>query len=134
VSSLSGRAASAASSLYSATKFGVRGFALSLRQDLQGQGVGVSVVSPGFIREAGMFADSGVRLPPGTGTRTPADVSAAVIAAIETGRAEIDVAPLPLRVGASFASVAPSLAASASRLAGSDRISAEFAARQTGKR
>ena len=82
VSSLSGRAASAASSMYSATKFGLRGFALSLRQDLRPHGVGVSLVSPGFIREAGMYADSGVRLPPGTGTKTPSDVAAAVIAAV----------------------------------------------------
>jgi short-subunit dehydrogenase len=134
VSSLAGRVASAASSLYSATKFGVRGFALGLRQDLQPHGVGVSLVSPGFIRDAGMFADTGLRLPPGTGTRTSADVAGAVISALETGRAEIDVAPLPLRVGATFGSVAPSLAASASRLAGSDRLSAEFAARQTHKR
>jgi short-subunit dehydrogenase len=134
VSSLSGRAASAASSIYSATKFGLRGFALGLRQDLQPARVGVSLVSPGFIRDAGMFAETGIRLPPGTGTRTPADVADAVIRAIETGRAEIDVAPLPLRLGATFASVAPALAASASRLAGSERVSAEMAERQSHKR
>jgi short-subunit dehydrogenase len=134
MSSLSGRAASPASSTYSATKFGLRGFALALRQDLWPRGVGVSLVSPGFIRDAGMFADTSVRLPPGTGTRTAADVSAAVIRAIETGRAEIDVAPVPLRLGATFAAVAPGLAASASRLAGSDRVSAELAARQRHKR
>jgi NAD(P)-dependent dehydrogenase (short-subunit alcohol dehydrogenase family) len=36
--------------LYSATKFGLRGFALSLRRQVAGTGVAVSVVSPGFIR------------------------------------------------------------------------------------
>lgn len=36
--------------VYSATKFGLRGFALSLRRELQGSGVSVSLVSPGFIR------------------------------------------------------------------------------------
>jgi NAD(P)-dependent dehydrogenase (short-subunit alcohol dehydrogenase family) len=36
--------------LYSATKYGVRGFSLSLRRQLAGSGVAVSVVSPGFIR------------------------------------------------------------------------------------
>jgi short-subunit dehydrogenase len=134
VSSLSGRAAAPASSMYSATKFGLRGFALGLRQDLERAGVGVSLVSPGFIREAGMYADTGVRLPPGTGTKTPADVAVAVIRAIETGRAEIDVAPLPLRLGATFASVAPAVAASASRVLGSGRVSAEMAERQRHKR
>lgn len=36
--------------LYSATKYGVRGFSLSLRRQLAGTGVSVSLVSPGFIR------------------------------------------------------------------------------------
>lgn len=36
--------------LYSATKFGVRGFSYALRRQLRGSGVTVSVVSPGFIR------------------------------------------------------------------------------------
>lgn len=36
--------------IYSATKYAVRGFSLSLRRQLAGSGVSVSVVSPGFIR------------------------------------------------------------------------------------
>jgi short-subunit dehydrogenase len=36
--------------LYSATKFGVRGFSYALRRQLRGSGVSVSVISPGFIR------------------------------------------------------------------------------------
>ena len=38
--------------LYSATKFGVRGFMLGLRRDLLGSSVSVSLISPGFIRTA----------------------------------------------------------------------------------
>jgi short-subunit dehydrogenase len=38
--------------LYSATKFGLRGFSLALRRELAGKGVSVSVVSPGFVRTA----------------------------------------------------------------------------------
>ena len=45
-------------------------------EELRGTGVGVTTVFPGFIREAGMFADSGVKLPRGVGTRTPEDVAA----------------------------------------------------------
>lgn len=48
VASVSGHIAT--ETLYSATKFGVRGFALSLRRELLGTGVSVSVVSPGFIK------------------------------------------------------------------------------------
>jgi short-subunit dehydrogenase len=42
----------AISSLYSATKYGLRGFMLALRRELAGTGVAASVVSPGFIRTA----------------------------------------------------------------------------------
>ena len=48
VASMSGHIAT--DPVYSATKFGVRGFLLSLRRQVRGSGVSVSVVSPGFIR------------------------------------------------------------------------------------
>lgn len=134
ISSLSGKVASPASSLYSATKFGLRGFALGLRADLRDHGVGVSVVLPGFIRDAGIFADAGVALPRGVGTRAPEDVAAGVIHAIEHDRAEVDVAPLGLRLGAAFAAVAPAAAAAISRRLGSDRIATSIAEGQRDKR
>ncbi len=134
VSSLAGKAASSASSIYSATKFGLRGFALGFREDLRPAGVGVSVVLPGFIRGAGMFADAGISLPRGVGTRSPEDVAAAVIRAIEQNRAEVTVAPTSLRLGASFAGLAPGIAATFSRRMGSDKIATDLAAGQTDKR
>jgi uncharacterized protein len=134
VSSLSGKAASPRGSLYAATKFGLRGFALGLRQDLHGSGVGVSTICPGFIRDAGMFAEAGVKLPRGVGTRSPEDVARAVVAAIEDDRAEVDVAPLSLRAGALFAGVAPELAARVSRRLGDVKIAEQMAAGQRDKR
>lgn len=134
ISSLSGKAATPASSLYCATKFGLRGFALALRADLQPHGVGVSVVAPGFVRDAGLFADSGVTLPRGVGTSSPQEVAAAVISAIERNRPEVEVAPLGLRVGASLASLAPGVAAAVGRRLGSERISEQMAATQVDKR
>jgi short-subunit dehydrogenase len=92
--------------------------------------VGVSVVLPGFIRDAGMFADSGAPLPPGVGTRSPEDVARAVVSAIERNRAEVEVAPVPLRLGTAVASVAPALSAAVSRRLGSERIAAEIVAAQ----
>ncbi len=88
ISSLAGKVASPASSIYSATKFGLRGFALGLREDLRPHGVGVSVVLPGFIRDAGMFAEANVSLPRGVGTRTPEQVARGGDQAIERNRAE----------------------------------------------
>jgi short-subunit dehydrogenase len=134
ISSLQGKAAAPRSSLYSATKFGLRGFALSLREDLWPYGVGVSVVLPGFIRDAGMFADSGAKLPPGIGTRTPDQVATAVIRAIEHNRAETSVAPLGLRVGSALAGLAPQIAAEVSRRMGSDRIAKAVSDTQVEKR
>jgi uncharacterized protein len=128
VSSLSGKAAAAQSSLYGATKFGLRGFALGLRTDLHASNVGVSVVCPGFIRDAGMFADAEVKLPRGVGTRSPQDVALAVASAIERNRAEVDVAPLALRAGAIFAGIAPQTAATVTRRTGGDEIASALAA------
>lgn len=130
ISSLQGKAATPVSSIYCAAKFGLRGFALALREDLRGDGVGVSVVLPGFIRDAGMFADAHVTLPPGVGTRSPQDVAEGVISAIERDRAEVEVAPLPLRLGTAVASVAPALSAAVSRRLGSDQIAARIVAGQ----
>jgi uncharacterized protein len=134
ISSLSGKGASPASAVYSATKFGLRGFALGIREDLRPHGVGASVVLPGFIHTAGMFAETDVVLPRGVGTRSPQDLAAGVIRAIEQNRAEVDVAPVAMRLGASFASVAPALAASLSRRMGSANIAAKMAEAQREKR
>src|ERR671923_80058 len=78
ISSLSGKGTTPVSSLYNATKFGLRGFALALRIDWEPRGVGVSCVNPGPIAEAGMFVDGGGTLPPGGQARSPEDVAAAV--------------------------------------------------------
>ncbi|HEX6455925.1 MAG TPA: SDR family NAD(P)-dependent oxidoreductase [Solirubrobacterales bacterium] len=109
VASLSGKAASPRTSIYNATKFGLRGFALGLRADLDPKGVGVSIVSPGFIREAGMFADAGAKPPPGMGTSTPEQVGAATVRAIERNKVEVTVAPPIQRAGAHLALISPSL-------------------------
>lgn len=110
VSSLSGRAPSPRASVYNATKFGLRGFGLGLREDLRAAGVGVSVVMPGFIRDAGMFADSGASAPGGLGTASPEQVGAGVVRAIERNRAEVDVAPMRQVLAARFAARNPELA------------------------
>jgi uncharacterized protein len=134
ISSLSGKAASPASSIYSATKFGLRGFALGLREDLRADNVGVSLVLPGFISDAGMFAESGAKLPLGVGTRTPEQVAAAVLRAVERDRAELTVAPFSMRIGSDIASFAPSLSAAFQRIAGGAKVARAVSAGQTDKR
>jgi short-subunit dehydrogenase len=134
VSSLSGKAASPGGSVYSATKFGLRGFALGLRQDLRPHGVGVSVVAPGFVRDAGMFHDSGAKLPPFVGTSSPEQVADGVVKAIERNRAEVEVAPFGVRAGAAAGGLLPELLANLQRRLGGDRISERMAEGQRPKR
>jgi uncharacterized protein len=134
ISSLSGKFASAGASVYNATKFGLRGFGFALHEELRGTGVGATTVFPGFIREAGMFADSGVELPRGVGSRRPEDVARAVIAGIEKGRAEVDVAPRSLAFGARLFGFAPGMVAGVNRRLGSDPLSEAIAEGQRDKR
>lgn len=132
--SLAGKSGSTRTSLYNASKFGLRGFAAGMRAELHGSGVGVSAVFPGFVRDAGMFADAGVKLPRGVGTRSPQDVADAVLSAIERDRGEVDVAPLSLRAGSILGSLAPDLAAAISRRMGAEEISTAFENGQRDKR
>jgi short-subunit dehydrogenase len=134
ISSLNGKAAPPGTPIYAATKFGLRGFAQSLRQDLRPSGVGVSTIFPGFIRDAGFFHDAGVELPAYVKTKAPDDVGRAVVEAIEKDRSEIDVAPLSMKLGTTLARLAPDAAAAVQHRLGADRISAEFEAGQRDKR
>jgi short-subunit dehydrogenase len=134
MNSSSGKAATAYTSIYVATKFGLRGFALALRAELRGTGVGVSSVFPSFVSDAGMFADTQIELPRFVRTRSPEQVADAVLRAIEHDRAEIDVAPASLRAGAVLSGLAPDLAARVSRAMGAEDLGAEFEAAQREKR
>ncbi|GGO82349.1 SDR family NAD(P)-dependent oxidoreductase [Wenjunlia tyrosinilytica] len=121
VGSISGKAASKSSSLYTSTKFGLRGFAHGFRQDLHGTGVGVSLVQPGFVRDAGMFAATGATPPGGVRTVSPEQVAAGVIRAIERDLCEVNVAPLELRLLSAIAGQFPAFAAMVQRRSGAER-------------
>lgn len=134
ISSMSGKVGTPYASMYNASKFGLRGFGQGLRAELADKGVGVSVIFPGFIRDAGMFVESGAELPRGVGTSSPEDVAEAVATAVQEDRGEIDVAPLSIKLGAKFASVAPATAARFNRVMGAEKVAADVSAGQTRKR
>ncbi len=134
ISSLSGKSATPLSSVYNATKFGLRGFALGLRADLDPLGVGVSIVSPGTIREAGMYADSGADPIPGLGTGSPQQVAAAVVRAIERNKVEIAVAPIQQRALAHFSLLTPAISVKVASGAAGQKAAADVAKGQTDKR
>jgi uncharacterized protein len=134
ISSLAGKIPSPDTSIYCATKFGLRGFGYSLNIELREAGVGVTTIFPGFIREAGMFTDSGVKLPPGVGTSSPQDVADAVVAGIAGEKAEINVAPLTLRSSARLFGAVPGLVVALGRRLGGERLAAAVAEGQRDKR
>ena len=116
VASFAGKIASAGESVvYTATKFGLRGFAHGLRAQMRRKGVGVSLVTPGPIRDAGMFARSGPKLPPFIRPLPPERVGRAVVKAIEGNRAEVDVASFGLRAVSRVSALAPAFVAERSR-------------------
>jgi short-subunit dehydrogenase len=124
ISSLSGKTTTPLSSMYNASKFGLRGFGLALRQDWAPHGVGVSCVNPGPVGDAGMFHDAtdGAALPAGFRPRSPEDVAAAVVRAVRHDRAEVDVADPVMRAGVVLGQLAPQTAARLNRFAGADRV------------
>lgn len=109
IGSLSGKAGSPRSSIYNATKFGLRGFVFGLAQDLAATPVSAALVAPGFVREAGMFADSGASSPAGMGTTTPERVAEAVLRAVDSRKVEIPVAPAIQRTMAHIGLISPHL-------------------------
>src|SRR5207247_2660430 len=97
MSSIAGKLPSGGETIYNATKFGVRGFALALREELWGTGVGVSVISPTFVSEAGMWAVTGLKPNPIAGEVSPGQVADAVWTSITKNKREIDDVPIQLR-------------------------------------
>lgn len=90
---------------YAASKFAIRGFGDSLRQELAGSNVGVTIVHPGGIRTniaraarvvAAMdknVAAAGVRAFETSLKTTPEAAAAAIIAGIERGSARVLIGP-----------------------------------------
>ena len=115
MASMAGHVAGPRTSLYNASKFGLRGFALALRLELAGSGVGVSLVSPTYVSEAGMWAETGQKAGPLVGEVSPGQVAEAVLSAIERNRREIQVAPRTSVVGARVGNFFPGLLERVSR-------------------
>jgi len=110
MSSLGGKKGSPYSATYAATKAGLIAWTSGIRTELRGTGVGASVISPGFVSEAGMFAVRGQRAPRVLGTSTPEAVARAVLRAIRRDLFEIIVNPGPVRLGLVFEHLSPGFA------------------------
>jgi short-subunit dehydrogenase len=111
ISSLAGKSATPFNVPYSTAKGGLILFSHSLRAELRGTGVSISVVVPGFVSETGMFAsktqEHGVTAPAIVGTSTPEKVARAVVRVIKSDVLEMIVAPGPMRLSQAFNQVFP---------------------------
>ncbi|MGH2739067.1 MAG: SDR family NAD(P)-dependent oxidoreductase [Actinomycetota bacterium] len=122
IASLAGKVPLPYNSVYSATKFGLVGFSLSVRSELRGTGVGVSVVCPGYVVEAGMYARHGEKKKPRAGSwTTPHKVGEAVAKAIERDLAEILVCGVLPRLGDVMLAISPRMTDSIARRTGGYR-------------
>ena len=134
MSSVAGKVPAAGASIYNATKFGIRGFGLAMREELWGTGVGVSVICPTFVSESGMWAETGLKTHPMAGEVSPAQVADAVWSAIVRNRGDVDVVPVQVRASLKFVALAPGLAATIARSMGAAKVSDELSERQKHKR
>ncbi len=134
MSSLAGHLAAGGESVYTATKFGIRGFALALREELLDAGVGVSVICPTFVSEAGMWAVTGLKPDPIASEVSPSEVADAVWRGIANNRAEIDVMRLPLKATLKIQAIAPGLFSSVARATGATKPNEALDEKQRDKR
>jgi short-subunit dehydrogenase len=111
VASLAGKSPVPYNSIYGATKAGLINFTNSLQAEIEGSGVSAGSVCPGFVSDAGMWADhaaGGATLPRTLSTVAPDKVVAGVMKVID-GHPEVIVNSSPLRPLLALGELFPSL-------------------------
>lgn len=109
VASMAGKIAMPDSTMYCGTKSAVRAFAWAARPELARHGIDVSVVTPGFVGEVGIFARRGRKAPPLIGVISPDQYAAALLRGVAKGKGEITVGRPLLRMLSQLAIFAPGL-------------------------
>jgi short-subunit dehydrogenase len=115
VASLTGKSPTPFATIYAASKAGLIGFSRSLQSEMAGSGVTVGVVCPGFVSDAGMWAEheSGgvVKAPSMARPVSPQKVATAVVRCAERG-GEILVSSGPIRPLFALGELSPGFAQS----------------------
>lgn len=109
VASLAGKAPTPYNAIYAASKAGLIGFSESIGLEVDGTGVTVGVVCPGFVSDAGMWANAqagGAKEPRLLRAVSPQKVAVAVVKAIR-GAPEVIVASGPMRPILALGQLAP---------------------------
>jgi short-subunit dehydrogenase len=120
IASLAGKSSVPYNTVYSGTKHGLVGFTYSLREELMGTGVSLSVVCPGYVTEVGLFArHGGDAVPRRSGAVTdPRKVAAAVIRAIVDDKPDVVVAGAPAQLADVVLALSPRLFGAIARRTG----------------
>lgn len=129
ISSLAGKKGLPYNSIYAASKAAATSWAWGLREELRDTGVVSSVISPGYISEAGMFAE--YHTPPHwlAGESPPNAVSRAVVAALKKEKSELIVSPGPVKLMMLLDALSPDLVSWLLRRFGLYRFYRELATR-----
>lgn len=127
IASVAGKVARPYATVYSATKHGVVGFSWSLRAEIGGHNVEISVVCPGYVDDVGMFATRaksfGLGKPPSALKAVSAqDVVRETIKSIESNRAEFIVGPPVMKIADVAHALSPDFAMKVARKSGSYRF------------
>jgi short-subunit dehydrogenase len=109
IASLAGKFALPDSTMYSSTKSGLRAFGWALRPELARDNITVTVVTPSFIGEVGMFAKRKRKAPPLAGIVPPKTYTKKLLAGVEKGKGEVPIATPQLRVLSQLSVLAPTI-------------------------
>ncbi len=123
IASLAGKKGVAYNTPYSASKAGLIMWTDGMRQELRGSRVGISVICPGYISDAGMFHDGYLDPPAMLGSSKPQAVADAVVKAIKNNSAEIIVNSGPIKPLLALGQISPRLGDSVVRIFGVSKVS-----------
>jgi short-subunit dehydrogenase len=134
IASAAGKTAVPFNAVYSSSKHGLVGLSWSVREEMKPHNVGVSVVCPGFVDEAGMSADwSQGTQPPAVSRAISANVVAdKTIQAIEKNQAEVIVAKGLVKFVDVFHAISPAFTTALARRMGSYRYFEKEAIKRQG--
>ena len=121
MASLEGKVGIADTAVYGASKAGLLIWNAALRSELQGTGVGLTAIAPGYVTEAGMWADVGASAPLLGGAVPAQRVAAAVARALHGNPQEVYVRSQPTRPLLSLVALKPELGGRMLKLFGVER-------------